>query len=165
MTTFKSNVYMAAKTNKHLLPKCKLNILQTKLAYEAEMIYRKQMASIQPLQMFPKVQDNDDDELQHFNLNHTTAKQKCLPTLITHRNPLLPSNRTFLNITRTKCIKPLANSTRIYNTQSSNTSVLTDTIFNNAVVEHLINTLSPKHDQSTHKHDTKKQYLGQYHHT
>ena len=133
---------MAAKTNKHLLPKCKLNILQTKLAYEAEMIYRKQMASLKPLQMFPKVQDNDDDDLQDFNLNHTTAKPKCLPALITNRNSVLPSNPTFLNIKRAKSIKPLANSTRIFNTQSTNTSECTDTTFNNAVVDHLINTLS-----------------------
>ena len=135
---------LAAQSNKHLLPKSKLNILQRKLAWEAELIYQKQMASVKTVQMFPTDQNYDDD-LQHFKLNPKTTKPKCLPALHTSQHSVLPSNTIFSNFNLANSIKPLANSTQICYTQSSNTSQLTDTSFNNAVVEHIIDSLSPEH--------------------
>ena len=138
---FQKNRQIAANCNKHLLPKAKPNILQQKLAYEAELVYRKQMASIQPLLQFTPLQD-DDEDLHHFNLNPKTAQQKCLAKINKRPKHLLSSNLPSLHTTISKSIKPLANSTQLNYTQTSDTSVLTDDIFTNAVVANILNNFS-----------------------
>ena len=117
---FEKQRQMAIKSNKHLQPKCKFNVLQTKLAYEAEMIYQQQMASFKPQHCIPC---NDDDDLQDFQLTPKTAKNKCLATLVNRPKIMLTSYVPSLN---DSCdIVPLLTSTQFHDSQISDIPITT----------------------------------------
>ena len=139
---FENNRRIAANCNKHLLPKTKPNILQQKLAYEAELVYRDQMASIKPLLHFTPIYDDYDEDLHHFQLNRKTTHPKNAAKINNHSINLLSCKRPSRNATFTKPIKPLANSTQLNYTQSSDSTVETDDIFTNAVVANILKNFS-----------------------
>lgn len=138
---FEKKRKIAANCNRHLLPKTKPNILQRKLAYEAEMVYQEQMASIKHLPNY-KLLQNYDEDLHHFNLNPTTSKSKSTAIFNKHSTDTFTSNISSQRKKLSKSIKPLANSTQLHYTQSSHTSGFTDEIFTNAAVENILNNFS-----------------------
>ena len=120
-TNFEKNRKIAATVNKHLQPKARLNVLQTKMAYEAELIYREQMATFNKNFHKDLLHANDDDDLDDFKLTPQMAKKQCMAHLDKRPKILLSS---FLPSHNNSCdnysaLNPLANSTRLNATLTS----------------------------------------------
>ena len=104
-------------------PKAKLNILQTKMAYEAELIYRQQMASFKPTFPNPLLHVDDDHDLDDFILTPKTAQKQCMANIDRRPKKLLSSNLPSINnsFENSSVLNPLANSTRLNVTLTSDT--------------------------------------------
>ena len=121
---FEKQRRLAANEQKHLQPKASLNLLQTKLAKEADVIYRQQLAAFNSKYNLPCYDDQED--LQHFKL-------PCKPVT----NQLLAASLNTLNyghtynsvtIKNSQKIKPLLSSTQLNDSNNTDITDLTPTI-------------------------------------
>ena len=94
-TMFEKNRKKAANACKHLQPKTLLNVLQTKLAIEAEMIYQKQMATLQQNQQVTTINVDDDMDFDNFKLTPKKVKNQCLAS--TNRHTKTITNNAYIN--------------------------------------------------------------------
>ena len=151
-SNFEKKRKIAASANKHLLPKAKLNVLQTKLAIEAEMIYKQQLASLKPFISVPSQNVDDDYDLHDFKLTPKKAKKHCLATNSKQQKPLISANLISLDKSLQHGIVPLANSTQIHTTfttdthtdNDSNNSAFASAVIKNISFLHSTNATSQK---------------------